>query len=439
MVKNFNTLAEYGKKLFLEVNEGIKEEDIIISAHSDIINVHEALCEKGLAYYESYGTDELPLLYYNIDSSYKEKGKIESRDIDEVSLKDSIYQGIIAYHCDGFTFFKLKMINVQESPSETDMQLCIFTKDMFSTVCKQASQLTKKIQTNVPEQGIYRARLVKTMMGSYMMYEEIKDIQSNPAIHQCKEDLLNNADFFFNNVPLFSKFNQKPLRKFLLCGEPGTGKTSICYDVAKKYEKDMPVIFVTEFEDMVNHIKECANINRRTVVIFEDCEASLRTSGINSSILNFLDGIDRPNIVDGAIVIMTTNHPERIEARITKRPGRIDKIFYVKALEGEFALNVFNLYFGDFMKENNFDFTTKTAKEAIEIIASGMTGAQIKELFNSYVCYMVSNNREFNLTDVFDIKVELFNSFKDMDESYASLNVKSFDEMGMKLSKILSK
>ncbi len=29
------------------------------------------------------------------------------------------------------------------------------------------------------------------------------------------------------------RFGQKPLRKFLLCGEPGTGKTSICYDIAK--------------------------------------------------------------------------------------------------------------------------------------------------------------------------------------------------------------
>lgn len=439
MVKNFNALAEYGKKLFLEANEGIKEKDIIVSAYADIVNVFEKLEEKGLAYKESYGTDELPLLHYNIDSRYKEKNKIESRDIDEDSLKNSIYQGIIAYHCDDFTFFELKMINKQESPSETDIKLLVFTKDMFSTVCKHAAKLVDKIKTNVPENGVYRAQLVKTMMGSYMSYKAIENIQSNPAIHQCKEDLLNSTDFFFNNISLFSKFNQKPLRKFLLCGEPGTGKTSICYDIAKKYAEDMPIVFVTDFEDMAEHIQACSKINRRTIVIFEDCEASLRMSGTNSSILNFLDGIDRPNIENGAVVMMTTNHPERIEARITKRPGRIDKIFYVKALEGSFAQEVFNLYFGDFMKENNFDYSTKTAKEAIEIIASGMTGAQIKELFNSYVCFMVSNNKEFNLTDVFDVKVELFNAFKDMDESYTSLNVKSFDEMGMKLSKVLSK
>ena len=191
------------------------------------------------------------------------------------------------------------------------------------------------------------------------------------------------------------RFGQKPLRKFLLCGEPGTGKTSICYDIAKEYQKDIPIVFVTDFDSLAKHISECAKVNKRTIVIFEDCEVDFRNSAIDSSILNFLDGIDRPNIQDGAIVIMTTNHPERIEARITKRPGRIDKLFFINALEGQSAVDVFNLYFGEFMKENNFDATTQTAKEAIEIIASGMTGAQIKELFNSYVCYMVSEAKRF--------------------------------------------
>lgn len=76
---------------------------------------------------------------------------------------------------------------------------------------------------------------------------------------------------------------------------------------------------------MAMHIQECSRINRRTIVVFEDCEATL-SSRNNSAILNFLDGIDRPNIENGAVVMMTTNHPERIEARISKRPGRIDKI-----------------------------------------------------------------------------------------------------------------
>ena len=134
--------------------------------------------------------------------------------------------------------------------------------------------------------------------------------------------------------------------------------------------------------------------------------------------------------------MMTTNHPERIEARISKRPGRIDKIFHINALDGKYAYDVFNLYFGDFMKENKFDATTDTAREAIEIIANGMTGAQIKELFNSYVCYMVSEGKEFNLTDIFDTKVKLFESFNQIDETNNSLT-SNFENAQAELYNIL--
>lgn len=101
-----------------------------------------------------------------------------------------------------------------------------------------------------------------------------------------------------------------------------------------------------------------------------------------------------------------------------------------------YAYDVFNLYFGDFMKENKFDATTDTAREAIEIIANGMTGAQIKELFNSYVCYMVSEGKEFNLTDIFDTKVKLFESFNQIDETNNSLT-SNFENAQAELYKIL--
>lgn len=80
--------------------------------------------------------------------------------------------------------------------------------------------------------------------------------------------------------------------------------------------------------------------------------------------------------------------------------------------------------------------TTDTAREAIEIIANGMTGAQIKELFNSYVCYMVSEGKEFNLTDIFDTKVKLFESFNQIDETNNSLT-SNFENAQAELYKIL--
>ena len=391
MVKNFNELKDIAKKLMLENNYDIKEEELIYVTTTDITDYYEKIASRDKTVLsEVYGTDELPLIHNYITRAEASTKKLE---MDENDYKKNLLSGVKAL------------------------------KDEL------------EVKSNVPKSGIYRAQAVESRYGTYMRYKEITDIQSNPAIHQCKEELIKGVDFFFDNVEMFSKFNQKPLRKFLLCGEPGTGKTSICYDVAKKYSGDSPVVFVTDFQSMAMHIQECSRINRRTIVVFEDCEATL-SSRNNSAILNFLDGIDRPNIENGAVVMMTTNHPERIEARISKRPGRIDKIFHINALDGKYAYDVFNLYFGDFMKENKFDATTDTAREAIEIIANGMTGAQIKELFNSYVCYMVSEGKEFNLTDIFDTKVKLFESFNQIDETNNSLT-SNFENAQAELYKIL--
>lgn len=437
MVKTYNNIAEYAKKLLIEANPYIDEKDIYVTANTDIASTFRILKEKDLACIDTSGTEEIPLIHDTIYSeSLKEKEKAFSKE----RACERILQGVVSYSCEGFTVISVRVINKEESPSEEDFILYAFTEAMYNRAFELAYKEGEIKYTIVPDNGVHRAIVRDSMMGKYLEYIKVEDIPSNSAIHQCKEDILKSAEFFFKNIPLFSRFGQKPLRKFLLCGEPGTGKTSICYDIAKEYQKDIPIVFVTDFDSLAKHISECAKVNKRTIVIFEDCEVGFRNSAIDSSILNFLDGIDRPNIQDGAIVIMTTNHPERIEARITKRPGRIDKLFFINALEGQSAIDVFNLYFGEFMKENNFDATTQTAKEAIEIIASGMTGAQIKELFNSYVCYMVSEAKDFNLNDVFNTKVELFKSFDDMDKNYNSIEAnKEFDKARGKILSVLNR
>lgn len=431
MVKDYNELKDIAKKLMLENNYGIKEEELIYVTTTDITDYYKKISSRDKTVLsEVYGTEELPLIHHYITRAEASTKKLE---MDEDDYKKNLMSGVKAYYVDDKVFYYV----VCPSPTDQDevLRMYVYTRDIYNYLCETALKDELEVKSNVPKSGIYRAQAVESRYGTYMRYKEITDIQSNPAIHQCKEELIKGVGFFFDNVEMFSKFNQKPLRKFLLCGEPGTGKTSICYDVAKKYSGDSPVVFVTDFQSMAMHIQECSRINRRTIVVFEDCEATL-SSRNNSAILNFLDGIDRPNIENGAVVMMTTNHPERIEARISKRPGRIDKIFHINALDGKYAYDVFNLYFGDFMKENKFDATTDTAREAIEIIANGMTGAQIKELFNSYVCYMVSEGKEFNLTDIFDTKVKLFESFNQIDETNNSLT-SNFENAQAELYKIL--
>jgi len=68
-----------------------------------------------------------------------------------------------------------------------------------------------------------------------------------------------------------------------------------------------------------------------------------------AGLLNVLDGVvDTPD----RIVIMTTNHPEKLDAALI-RPGRIDKKIYLGYLTYENALQMIHHYFG--LTENEME------------------------------------------------------------------------------------
>ena len=49
--------------------------------------------------------------------------------------------------------------------------------------------------------------------------------------------------FFFNNIPIFTRFNQPGTRKILLVGEPGTGKTALCAEISKDDNSKYSIVF----------------------------------------------------------------------------------------------------------------------------------------------------------------------------------------------------
>ena len=136
-----------------------------------------------------------------------------------------------------------------------------------------------------------------------------------------------------------------PHRKgYLLYGPPGTGKSSLSSSIAGAYDLDIYILNISSVDDSSLGAL-FTELPARCVILLEDIDAvdatqsrqrgpvktsqdetSSATKGKSqgrvslSALLNVLDGVGSQ---EGRVLIMTTNHAERLDAALI-RPGRVD-------------------------------------------------------------------------------------------------------------------
>lgn len=129
-----------------------------------------------------------------------------------------------------------------------------------------------------------------------------------------------------------------PYRKgYLLHGPPGTGKSSFSLSVAGELDVDIYIVSMPGVNDRT--LKDLfADLPQQCVVLLEDIDAvgmerspvsddsddesTKSKNGVTmSGLLNTLDGVASQ---EGRVLIMTTNHIEKLDEALI-RPGRVDK------------------------------------------------------------------------------------------------------------------
>ena len=150
--------------------------------------------------------------------------------------------------------------------------------------------------------------------------------------------IINEANTFFNKLHVYERLNRPKKRGVLLYSSPGCGKTSSIEKVSLDIMSTDPGTVImtwptSEIEAdavvrFLSYRSEYSEKCTKQILIIEDIgggerEGSPSRSGVDSGLLNLLDGIGTVFKLP-TFIIATTNHPENLLASLADRPGRFD-------------------------------------------------------------------------------------------------------------------
>ncbi len=134
---------------------------------------------------------------------------------------------------------------------------------------------------------------------------------------------------FFSRREWYARMGVPWRRGYLLYGPPGTGKTSVAYALAGELHLKLCAMSLSNAkltdQMLANQLQ---NTPPRSLILIEDIDAffsardkqDARIPISFSGLLNALDGVGAQ---EGRIIVLTTNHRERLDPALI-RPGRID-------------------------------------------------------------------------------------------------------------------
>jgi hypothetical protein len=134
---------------------------------------------------------------------------------------------------------------------------------------------------------------------------------------------------FFGRRQWYAQLGIPWRRGYLLYGPPGTGKTSVAYALAGELGLKLCALSLTN--PKLNDNVMAALLQRtppRSLILIEDIDAFFTARDkaddkVEISFSGLLNAIDGVGAQEGRIIVLTTNHRDKLDAALI-RPGRID-------------------------------------------------------------------------------------------------------------------
>lgn len=247
----------------------------------------------------------------------------------------------------------------------------------------QALTLIKEIRKFMSEHNYYKGEKLQITDGYDISFLEYPKLLFEDLVIENKilEEIKLNLIALIENPGICKKYKIPWRRGILLSGEPGTGKTKLgkilCNTLKCTVLWITPVSVDGAWE--MKQIFEAARYLSPTLIIFEDvdflgADREISRNPILGELLNQLDG-NAPN--NGVFVLASSNRPGLLDKALAFRPGRFDLKLELELPNENLRKKLIDL----FSQGKEFEVPLETWGKEIVAVTTGMTGAQIQEMF----------------------------------------------------------
>jgi hypothetical protein len=153
------------------------------------------------------------------------------------------------------------------------------------------------------------------------------------------------------------------LRTVLLIGSAGTGKTTLLKVEGSDHARQGGYVSYicppsnnrnsNAWQQLSHALQLAAESKLPAMILVEDFELFISSAPELQNVLDILDGIGTPDNPAGTLLLATSNEPDKIDARIRDRSGRIDAIIELGLVEEvELAIRFLKHFLGSAYRED---------------------------------------------------------------------------------------